>query len=137
MINHCLPTRSWITPAKAAGTPIINDEVFPQATFDFILIAFVIFAPVKHVNRFKKEPPSAPPAGPKNKETLLMDIRDVLKDRRYVPPLLREFPRGGREKTLTIDDPHTIQERKIIMQTFKTTILVASMAALTSCASWD
>ncbi|SPP64409.1 large conductance mechanosensitive channel protein MscL [Nitrospira lenta] len=65
--------------AKAAGVPTINYGVFLQATFDFIILAFVIFLLVKQMNRFKKEAPPAPPAGPTNEEKLLMEIRDVLK----------------------------------------------------------
>ena len=71
-----------LTAAKAAGAPTLNYGVFLQATFDFIIIAFVIFMLVKQVNRFKKEAPPAPPAGPTNEEKLLMEIRDALKDRR-------------------------------------------------------
>lgn len=70
-----------LTAAKAAGAPTINYGVFLQATFDFIIIAFVIFMLVKQVNRFKKEAPPAPPAGPTNEEKLLMEIRDVLKEK--------------------------------------------------------
>jgi large conductance mechanosensitive channel len=65
--------------AKAAGAPTINYGVFLQATFDFIILAFVIFLLVKQMNRFKKEAPPAPPAEPTNEEKLLMEIRDVLK----------------------------------------------------------
>jgi large conductance mechanosensitive channel len=39
---------------------------------------------VKQVNRFKKEsppPPASPPPGPTNEEKLLMEIRDLLKER--------------------------------------------------------
>ena len=67
--------------AKAAGAPTINYGVFLQATFDFIIIAFAIFMLVKQVNRFKKEAPPVPPAGPTNEEKLLMEIRDALKSR--------------------------------------------------------
>jgi large conductance mechanosensitive channel len=73
-----------LTAAKAAGAPTLNYGVFLQATFDFIIIAFVIFMLVKQVNRFKREAPTAPPApppGPTNEEKLLMEIRDVLKGR--------------------------------------------------------
>ncbi|TKS58915.1 MAG: mechanosensitive ion channel protein MscL [Nitrospira sp.] len=70
-----------LTAAKAAGAPTINYGVFLQATFDFIIIAFVIFMLVKQVNRFKKEAPPAPPAGPTNEEKLLMEIRDALTGR--------------------------------------------------------
>lgn len=70
-----------LTAAKAAGAPTINYGVFLQATFDFIIITFVIFMLVKQVNRFKREAPPAPPAGPTNQEKLLMEIRDALKGR--------------------------------------------------------
>ena len=48
-----------LAAAKAAGTPTINYGVFLQATFDFIIIAFVIFLLVKQVNRLKKPAPVA------------------------------------------------------------------------------
>ena len=73
-----------LAAAKAAGTPTINYGVFLQATFDFIIVAFVIFLLVKQMNRLKKEAPPAPPAppaGPTNEEKLLMEIRDALKNR--------------------------------------------------------
>jgi large conductance mechanosensitive channel len=73
-----------LAAAKAAGAPTLNYGVFLQATFDFIIIAFVIFVLVKQVNRLKREappPPPAPPAGPTNEEKLLMEIRDALKGR--------------------------------------------------------
>jgi large conductance mechanosensitive channel len=50
-----------LTAAKAAGAPTINYGVFLQATFDFIIIAFVIFIVVKQVNRLKKPEPTAAP----------------------------------------------------------------------------
>ena len=70
-----------LAAAKAAGAPTINYGVFLQATFDFIIIAFVIFLLVKQVNRFKKPASPAPPPGPTNEEKLLMEIRDALKGR--------------------------------------------------------
>ena len=50
-----------LTAAKAAGAPTINYGVFLQTTFDFIIIAFVIFVLVKQVNRLKKPEPTAAP----------------------------------------------------------------------------
>lgn len=50
-----------LAAAKAAGAPTINYGVFLQATFDFVIIAFVIFMLVKQVNRLKKEPPAGSP----------------------------------------------------------------------------
>ena len=52
-----------LTVAKAAEAPTIDCVVFLQATFDFIVIAFVPFIAVKQVNRFKKEARPATPTG--------------------------------------------------------------------------
>ncbi|MBX3305262.1 MAG: large-conductance mechanosensitive channel protein MscL [Nitrospira sp.] len=72
-----------LAAAKAAGAPTLNYGVFLQSVFDFLIIAFVIFMLVKQVNRFKKEapPPPAAPPEPTNEEKLLMEIRDLLKNR--------------------------------------------------------
>jgi large conductance mechanosensitive channel len=80
-INLSGTAQPSLTAAKAAGAPTINYGVFLQATFDFVIIAFVIFLLVKQVNRFKKVEASAPPPGPSNEEKLLMEIRDALKGR--------------------------------------------------------
>ena len=73
-----------LAAAKAAGAPTLNYGVFLQSVFDFLIIAFVIFMLVKQVNRFKQEaPPPPPPAPPEptKEERLLMEIRDLLKNR--------------------------------------------------------
>ena len=80
-INLSGTAQPSLTAAKAAGAPTINYGVFLQVTFDFIIIAFVIFMLVKQVNRFKKEAPPAPPPGPTNEEKLLMEIRDAVRSR--------------------------------------------------------
>ena len=77
LINLSGMPQPSLTATKAVGAPTINYVVFLQATLDFIIIAFVIF--IKQVNRFKKEAPPAPPAGPTNEEKSLMEIRDALK----------------------------------------------------------
>lgn len=54
---------------------------FLQATFDFIIVAFAVFLLIKAMNSAKKkqeEAPAAPPA-PSKEETLLSEIRDLLK----------------------------------------------------------
>jgi large conductance mechanosensitive channel len=59
----------------------INYGNFIQTTFDFIIIAFAIFMVIKGMNRMKRkevEAPAAPPA-PTKEETLLTEIRDLLK----------------------------------------------------------
>jgi large conductance mechanosensitive channel len=59
----------------------INYGNFIQTAIDFLIIAFVIFMLIKGMNRMKKKEevtPSAPPA-PTKEETLLTEIRDLLK----------------------------------------------------------
>jgi|GEM_PF-1432102 len=58
--------------------PIINDGAFHQVGFDFIIIACVIFAPVKQITRFKSERSHRQRAGPTNEEQLLREIRRAL-----------------------------------------------------------
>ena len=68
---------------EAAEPVTINYGVFLQTTFDFLIIAFVIFMMIKLLNRFKKKEeakPAAPPA-PSKEEVLLAEIRDILKSK--------------------------------------------------------
>ena len=54
---------------------------FLQVTFDFLIVAFAIFMVIKTINAAKKKEeikPAAPPA-PTKEETLLTEIRDLLK----------------------------------------------------------
>jgi large conductance mechanosensitive channel len=60
-INLSGTSQPSLAAAKAAGSPTINYGVFLQATFDFIIIAFVVFLLVKQVNRLKKPEPTAAP----------------------------------------------------------------------------
>lgn len=63
------------------GKAVIAYGKFIQATFSFIIIAFALFMVIKGMNATKKqeaEAPTAPPA-PSASETLLAEIRDLLK----------------------------------------------------------
>lgn len=54
---------------------------FLQTIFDFIIVAFAVMMAVKGINALKRAPaevPAAPPA-PSAEETLLAEIRDLLK----------------------------------------------------------
>ena len=66
------------------GEAVITYGNFIQAVLNFVIMAFVVFCLVKTVNRIAKKkedaPPPSPPA-PSNEEKLLMDIRDLLKNR--------------------------------------------------------
>jgi large conductance mechanosensitive channel len=56
---------------------------FLQVTFDFLIVAFAVFMVIKAINtaKRKEEVPVAPPAPPvpTKEETLLTEIRDLLK----------------------------------------------------------
>ncbi|USF27173.1 Large-conductance mechanosensitive channel [Firmicutes bacterium ASF500] len=59
---------------------------FIQAVFNFLIMAFVVFCLIKTINRFhrkKEEPPKEEPAPPEPsaEEKLLMEIRDLLKEK--------------------------------------------------------
>ncbi len=66
---------------KAAVT--LNYGNFIQVTFDFLIVAFVIFMFIKGLNQMtkKKEAPAPPPPppAPTKEELLLTEIRDLLK----------------------------------------------------------
>jgi len=61
----------------------LNYGSFVQTVVDFAIIAFAIFMMIKTMNSLKKKEevkPAAPPQ-PSAEETLLMEIRDLLKNR--------------------------------------------------------
>ena len=73
-----------LAQAKAAGIPTINVGLFINAAIDFVIVAFVVLMIVKAVNRLqtkKVEAPVSPPE-PSPTETLLGEIRDLLKERK-------------------------------------------------------
>jgi|ERR1700683_3692337 large conductance mechanosensitive channel len=66
---------------NAAGKPVLlKYGSFLQTIFEFIIIALVIFALIKGLNKLKKPAP-APPPPPTTTETLLTQIRDQLAKR--------------------------------------------------------
>ena len=73
-----------ITEASEDGSVqevAINYGIFIQNFIDFIIIALSIFVALRVIMKFKKkeeEAPAAPPA-PSAEETLLTEIRDLLK----------------------------------------------------------
>lgn len=69
--------------AGEAPAVVISYGAFIQTLVDFIIIAFAIFMLVKGINSMKKkeeEAPKAPPA-PSAEQTLLTEIRDLLKSK--------------------------------------------------------
>jgi large conductance mechanosensitive channel len=73
-----------VTLKEASGevaAVTMNYGKFIQTLVDFVIVAFAIFMVVKGMNSFKKKAeaaPAAPPA-PTKEETLLTEIRDLLK----------------------------------------------------------
>ncbi|MGC9354255.1 MAG: large-conductance mechanosensitive channel protein MscL [Mariniphaga sp.] len=70
-----------VTPAIAEVS--IRYGAFVNTVLDFIIVAFAIFMVIKAYNRMKKKEeaaPAAPPA-PSKEETLLAEIRDILKQK--------------------------------------------------------
>ncbi len=62
----------------------INYGNFIQVTVDFLIIAFAIFMMVKAMNKMIKKEVAAPPPppAPSKEETLLTEIRDILKEKK-------------------------------------------------------
>ena len=54
-----------LAAAKEAGAPTLNYGVFLQSTFDFVILAFVVYLLVSQVNRLK---PKAPEEAPKTRD---------------------------------------------------------------------
>jgi large conductance mechanosensitive channel len=54
---------------------------FLQVVFDFMIVAFAVFMVIKAMNAAKKKEDATPPAppAPSKQETLLTEIRDLLK----------------------------------------------------------
>lgn len=67
-----------------AAAVTINYGKFIQVTLDFIIVAFAIFLMIKAMNSLKKKEEAAPaaPPLPSKEETLLSEIRDILKQRK-------------------------------------------------------
>lgn len=69
--------------AQEAGAVTINYGAFINTIISFLIIAFAVFLLIKSINsmkRKKEEAPAAPPE-PSKEETLLTEIRDLLKQR--------------------------------------------------------
>ena len=68
------------------GDAVIPYGNFLQAVLNFFIMAFAVFCMVKAINSFRKkeeEKPATPPAPPEPsaEEKLLMEIRDLLKEK--------------------------------------------------------
>lgn len=74
---------AYVVKEAAGDAPavVISYGIFIQTVIDFTIIAFAIFMVIRGINSLKKkeeEAPKAPPE-PSAEETLLTEIRDLLK----------------------------------------------------------
>ena len=51
---------------------------FLQITFQFLIVAFVLFMLIRTINKLKRPDPAAPPPAPPAQDVLLREIRDLL-----------------------------------------------------------
>lgn len=76
---------SYIIQEAVGEAPAVAIKygVFVQTIADFIIVAIAIFLAVKVMNNLKKKEEEAPKEEPKpsNEEVLLIEIRDILKDK--------------------------------------------------------
>jgi large conductance mechanosensitive channel len=71
-----------VAEAEAAGAPIIKYGIFINTVIDFVIVAFAVFLLVRSLNRLKRRQEAAPPPAPRvpsAEETLLAEIRDLLR----------------------------------------------------------
>jgi large conductance mechanosensitive channel len=82
-INLSGQEHASLAAAREAGAPVIAYGAFINVVINFIIVAFAIFIVIKGMNRLRRKQEQAPeetPAPPRQ-ETLLEEIRDLLKAR--------------------------------------------------------
>ena len=67
-----------LAEAKKAGAVLAYGN-FITIALNFVILAFIIFMMVKHMNRMKRDAPPAPPAPTPEDTVLLREIRDSLR----------------------------------------------------------
>lgn len=76
------PVEPTLAEAVKAGAVTVNYGVFLNAVINFIIVAFAIFWMVRLVSKlYQSPPPPAAAPAPTPSETLLSEIRDLLKAR--------------------------------------------------------
>ncbi len=71
----------------AVAPVTLNYGVFINTVIDFLIVAFAIFMVIKAFNKIQKKKaeapaPPPPPPVPSKEETLLAEIRDILKEKK-------------------------------------------------------
>lgn len=72
-----------LAAAREAGAPVIAYGAFINVLINFVIVALAIFLVVKAMNRLRRKQEQAPEESPvpPRQETLLEEIRDILKAR--------------------------------------------------------
>lgn len=66
-------------PNALTGEPVVlKYGVFLQTTFDFLIIALVLFLAIRAINKLKKPAAAAAAPAPQRSEVLLEEIRNLL-----------------------------------------------------------
>jgi large conductance mechanosensitive channel len=72
-----------VAAAQEAGAVTVNWGVFVNSLITFLIVAFALFMVIKGFNKMKREEEEAPepeaPPEPTAQETLLTEIRDILR----------------------------------------------------------
>jgi large conductance mechanosensitive channel len=72
-----------LAAAQEAGAVTVNWGIFVNSLITFLIVAFALFMVIKGFNKMKREEEEAPqpetPPEPTAEETLLTEIRDILK----------------------------------------------------------
>ena len=84
--SSCVSCLFTLAAAQEAGASVMAYGQFIQNIVDFLIVAFCIFLMIKGMNKLNKkkeeEPAPAPePPAPSKEETLLTEIRDLLKNK--------------------------------------------------------
>jgi len=83
LVGVILGGLDFTTLAITFGNANITYGNFIQAIINFVIVAFVLFLVVRSINRLQKKKEAAPPAPPEPsaEEKLLVEIRDLLKQK--------------------------------------------------------
>ena len=83
-LGHVIGGVNFADLALHLGTDPSNKEVilkygnFLQITFQFLIVALVLFMVIRTLNKLKKPDPAVAPVAPPRQEVLLEEIRDLL-----------------------------------------------------------